>query len=64
MHWVLRALVLVWGVANGVLVLRAKGTWERVGLWSMTMFFTVIVVAQLVTSDRVRRFAKRFVKPS
>jgi hypothetical protein len=58
-RWLWTVVGLPWAVANAYLVLATTGSTQRWGYVSMTIFFGVLLVFDLVQSQRLRRFLRR-----
>ena len=62
MCWMWRGLLVVWALTNAVLILGTEGRTKTLGYLSMAIFGTVVGISGLLTAQRVRRFADRFIK--
>jgi hypothetical protein len=63
MRWVLSGLLLAWTAAATVLVLGMDGGPDGIGYLLMAGLCAFFVINELAAMERVRRIAKRFVRP-
>jgi hypothetical protein len=63
MWWVLSGLLLAWTAAATVLVLGMDGGPDGIGYLLMAGLCASFVINELAAMERVRRIAKRFVRP-